>query len=113
VLVGVGLIVVAVGLFGQRSEVLAQRVAAYPNAAAGAGGELIALPMPLGDRGQLLTVIDPRVQTIGVYYIDAATGKITLRSVRNIHWDLQISDFNAEAPLPREIRSQLEHNAPP
>jgi hypothetical protein len=35
-------------------------------------------------------------------------GDITLKSVRNIHWDLQMVEFNTEAPLPREIRSMLD-----
>ena len=29
-------------------------------------------------------------------------------SVRNIHWDLQMMEFNGVNPLPREIRLQLE-----
>jgi hypothetical protein len=105
VLAGAGLVAVAVGLFGQRGEVLAQRIAAYPQPTA--GGELIVVPTPLGEKGQLLTVIDPRQQTIGVYAIDA-TGKVGLRSVRAIRWDLQMTDFNGDNPLPREVRLQLE-----
>ena len=56
----------------------------------------------------MLTVIDPRQQTIGVYSVDHVTGRISLRSVRNIRWDLQMTDFNSDNPLPREIRLQLE-----
>jgi hypothetical protein len=105
-LVGAGLVAVAIGLFGQRGEVFAQRVTPCPQGAT--GGELIAVPTPLGDRGQLLTVIDPRQQTIGVYSIDLTTGKISLRSVRAIRWDLQMTEFNGDSPLPREVRLQLE-----
>jgi hypothetical protein len=104
VIVGAGLATVAVALFGQRDEALAQRVAVSP---AGSDG-LIAMPIPSGDKGQLLAVIDPRLQTIGVYAVELPSGKISLRSVRNIHWDLQMSDFNGENPLPREIRLQLD-----
>jgi hypothetical protein len=103
VLAGVGLTAVALALSGQRGEALAQRVVPPT-----AGGELIAVPTPLGDKGQLLTVIDPRQQVIGVYAIDGPTGKISLRSVRNIHYDLSMIDFNGQRPLPQEIRAQLD-----
>jgi hypothetical protein len=106
-LVGASLVAVAIGLFGQRGEVFAQRMATSPNPMAGSG-DLIAVPSPLGEKGQLLTVIDPRQQTIGVYSIDLATGKISLRSVRAIRWDLQMTDFNGDNPLPREVRLQLD-----
>ncbi|MGA2618408.1 MAG: hypothetical protein ABSF26_12415 [Thermoguttaceae bacterium] len=106
-LVGTGLVTVAVGLFGQRGEVMAQRVA--PNTpAAGGGGDLIVLPTVGGEKGQWLTVVDPRNQAIGVYSIEGSSGKITLRSVRNIHYDLQMTDFNSDSPLPKDIRQQLE-----
>lgn len=104
--VGAGLVAVAIGLFDQRSEVLAQR--AMPSPALSGSEQLIAVPTPMGDKGQMLTVIDPRQQTIGVYTVDLPSGKITLRSVRNIRWDLQLTDFNGDNPLPREIRLQLE-----
>ncbi len=105
-LLGAGLVVVAVGLCGQRNEVFAQREAPYPTAAV---GELIAIPTgPLGERSQMLTVVDPRQRVMSVYRIDGGSGKIALLSVRNIQWDLQMTDFNGVEPLPREIRRQLE-----
>jgi hypothetical protein len=45
---------------------------------------------------------------MSVYHIGLTTGKIALRSVRNIHWDLQMTEFNGEAPLPREIQALIE-----
>jgi hypothetical protein len=117
-LVGACVVAVAVGFLDRRQEVMAQHPftqTAYSQAAPqpgtpvyGSGGELIAVPSPMGDKGQLLTVIDPRQQTMGVYWIEAGTGKITLRSVRNIRFDLMMMDFNGDNPLPREIRAQLE-----
>jgi hypothetical protein len=117
--VGIGVVVLAVGLLGRRQEVMAQHPyapapvgyvppATPPAPAAVSGSDLIALPSPMGDKGQLLTVIDPRQQSMGVYWIEAGTGKITLRSVRNIRYDLMMMDFNGDNPLPREIRAQLE-----
>jgi hypothetical protein len=105
-LLGAGLVIVAAGLFGQRTEVFAQHAAPYQ--ATGSGNDLIALPMPAGDKSQMLTVIDPRQQAMGVYHVDLSSGKITLLSVRNIRWDLQMIEFNGVNPLPREIRLQLE-----
>lgn len=106
VLAGAGLVLAAVGGPDGRSEVFAQRSAAYGQAEQGSG--LIAWPTPIGDKGQLLTVIDPNLRVIGVYHIDLATGKIALRSVRNIRWDLQMTYLNNENPLPRDIQLMLE-----
>jgi anti-sigma-K factor RskA len=73
------------------------------------GGEgLIALPAQSGDQRQQITVIDPATRVMGVYHIDLATGEVTLKSVRRIHWDLQMNEFNATHPLPGEIRSMVE-----
>jgi hypothetical protein len=55
-----------------------------------------------------LTVVDPRQRALSVYHIDLLTGKITLKSVRNIQWDLQVTDLNNEPPRPLEIQSMLE-----
>jgi len=91
-------------------ELMAQHVVPYSQSTPQpvSGGELIAVPSPAGDKGQMLTVLDPHQQTMGVYWIEAGTGKITLRSVRNIRFDLMMTDFNGDNPLPREIRLQLE-----
>jgi hypothetical protein len=105
-LLGAGLVAAAIGFCGQRNEVFAQHVTPYP--AGGAGGDLIALPAPAGDKAQLLTLIDPRQRVMSVYRIDTGSGKIALLSVRNIQWDLQMTEFNGVNPLPQEIRRQLE-----
>ncbi len=105
ILLGAVAATLVVGLLDRRSELMAQHVAPPQ---AGGSSELIALPSPVGDKGQLLTVVDPHQQSIGVYWVEAATGKITLRSVRNIRYDLMMTDFNTDNPLPREIRLQLE-----
>jgi hypothetical protein len=101
-----GLVMAAVAVGGQRGEVGEQR--ATPAPLATSGTELIVVPTSLGEKGQVLTVVDPRQRVLSVYHIDLVTGKIALKSVRNIHWDLQITDFNSDNPLPREIRSLVE-----
>jgi hypothetical protein len=72
------------------------------------GSELITIASPAAENRQQLTVIDPQARVMSVYHIDATSGAITLKGVRNIHWDLQMSEFNGVSPLPREIRALLE-----
>ena len=73
-----------------------------------ARGELIAFDAKVGDAIQQLTVVDPKRKSVSVYHVELKTGKIELRSVRNIQWDLEIEEYNAARPLPHEIRLQLE-----
>jgi hypothetical protein len=75
---------------------------------AGAGDELIVVPFGTPEKAVMLAVIDPRQRVMSVYRLDSGTGKIALKSVRNLHWDLQLNDFNNDAPLPQEIRSLIE-----
>ncbi len=107
-LVGVGLMV-AVAFLDQRGEAFGQRTAVGP--AGGGGGDLVVVPMLAGDKTQLLTVVDPRQQVMSVYGIDLSTGKIALRSVRTLRWDLQMMYMNNDPPLPQEIRSSLEQGS--
>ena len=62
---------------------------------------------PVGDNRQMLTVVDTRTRVISVYHVDNASGAITLKGVRNIHWDLQMVEYNGVSPLPGELRSML------
>lgn len=89
-------------------EVFGQR-AAGPRAVV-PEGELIALSTIVGGRYEQLTVLDPRAKVLAVYHIDLETGKPELMSVRAISQDLQLTAFNAQRPLPQEIRSMLEHS---
>jgi hypothetical protein len=104
----IGLVTVAVGVAQQRGDAYSQRTTAAMPAAAAANSEMVVIPTIVGDKSQLLTVVDPRLRVLSVYHIDLATGVITLKSVRNIQWDLQMSYLNNEKPLPQEIRSLLE-----
>jgi len=73
-----------------------------------ATGQLVALQTTVGTEHQQVTVIDPAAHVMSVYHIDLATGQIALKSVRNIHWDLQLTYFDCASPLPQEIQAQLE-----
>jgi hypothetical protein len=105
-----GLAIVAVYALQRPSEVYAERLA--PASLSGPGDQLIAVPGPVGEKGQLLTVIDPKLRAMSVYHIDKTSGTIELRSVRNIHWDLQMTYLNNDGLLPQEIRSGLEQLQP-
>lgn len=94
----------AVSTFDTGGQASAQRATTLPEANAG----LIALPTTLPDGRQMLTLVDSRSRAISVYQIDPAKGEIALKGVRNIHWDLQIDEYNGVSPLPAEIRSLIE-----
>jgi hypothetical protein len=105
-LVGAGLVIAAAGAAPDRSDVLGQRAGPCPSVAA--GGDLIALCTTVGDKYQQLTVLDPKQKVLSVYHVELATGNVRLCCVRAIHWDLQMTHYNGENPLPREIQSLLE-----
>ena len=73
-----------------------------------AGGGLITLACNAGEHREQLTVIDPETRTLAVYHIDTGSGEVVLKSVRNIHYDLRMMEFNGTNPLPGEIRAILE-----
>lgn len=105
-LIGAGLVLAAAGAVGYpQSSPAPQRV---PYAETAGEGGLIALSGPSADNAQLVTVLDTKTRAMAVYRVDAATGKIKLLSVRNLHWDLQVMQLNSESPLPQEIRSLLD-----
>lgn len=109
ILLGVGIVMAAVAVAGQRGDVYPPRGAPEGAApVARAGTELIVVSSSAGEKSLMLTVVDPRRRVICVYHVETATGKIALKSVRDIQWDLQITDLNNENPLPREIRSLLD-----
>jgi hypothetical protein len=56
---------------------------------------------------QLLLLIDPERRVLGSYHVDATTGQIALRSVRNIRWDLELDEFNGTEPSPEKIQALL------
>lgn len=101
----VALGVLVVGVIGF-PEASAQRPPAGHDRAS-PSSELIALSADVEGRQQI-TVIDPRSRVMAVYHVDRATGALSLKSVRNVHWDLLIEDFNSANPTPREIRALAE-----
>ena len=96
-----GLVVATFVASRQFSPVYAQRPTAPP-----ASGQLMALSADV-EGGQIVTLVDPGARVMSIYRIDGATGEVRLTSVRNVHWDLQMDEFNGGSPSPREIRTLL------
>ena len=105
-LLGAVLITMVTGMLVEGNSACAQRTT--PPWSNGSGGELIALTETVDEKYQQVTVIDPARRAMSVYHIDLKDGKITLRGVRNIHWDLEMLEFNGTSPLPQEIRGLVE-----
>jgi hypothetical protein len=105
VLLGAVVTTLAAAGLGLTGEAWAQRSAGLDT-----GSELITVSAMVGERQQFqqLTVIDPRSRVMSVYHVELASGAITLKSVRNISWDLLLREFNAVNPLPGEIRALLD-----
>ena len=101
------LVTIVAGALPERRETLPEP-RTMPVRSGMASDGLIALGETVNQKYQQVTVIDPKRQVISVYHIDLPTGMIALRSVRNIHWDLQMSDFNGKNPLSREIQALSE-----
>lgn len=71
-------------------------------------GKGLALCVSTGENRQLITLIDQETKVMSVYQITLSTGEIELKSVRNLTWDLQMSEYNGVSPLPRDIRTMLQ-----
>src|SRR3954468_10926010 len=104
---GLGLVIgfgIATVVLAEFPQVQAQRT---PPAAP---GDLIALPFDGGDGKQQMTIVDPKTRVVAVYQVDKATGSLALRSVRNVHWDLLMEEYNTShgSPTPRDIRALAE-----
>ena len=45
---------------------------------------------------------------MAVYFVSTATGKIQLKSVRDIQWDFLMDDFNGAEPKPKDLRAHVQ-----
>jgi hypothetical protein len=67
----------------------------------------------LDDGRRLLVVVDQGTRHAAVYHVDAAAGTLTLKSTRDISWDLMVGDFNAQEPRPAALQKLLQLPAAP
>jgi hypothetical protein len=114
-LVGAGLVVLLVGAIpsgeAQTRHFAEQRTAVQD---VSQSADLITVSTSATDEQnksvQQVTIIDPKTRVMAVYHLSAMSGEIELKSVRKFDWDLQMEEFNATSPLPREVRSQIAPN---
>ena len=71
-------------------------------------GPLWTLATPLDDGRQMLLVVDQQNRTLAIYHVDPAAGTLTLKSTRDIRWDLMVEDFNCQEPRPAALKKMLE-----
>ena len=98
------LLLVGIGVAGGRDFAYGQATAGHRSAVP---TSMIALTAQGPEGVQQVTVIDTTMRVMSVYHVDQTTGRISLKSVRNVHWDLQMEEFNGQSPSPREIQSLL------
>lgn len=96
----VGAVVVAGELAAQRP------IPAGP--AAGPAGPLWVSDSQVDEARRMLIVVDSATRHAAIYHVDAATGSLTLKSTRNLSWDLLMGDFNAREPTPAALQRMLE-----
>jgi hypothetical protein len=106
-LVGAALVFLALGWQGPIQPVFAD--GSQPGTYA--TDDLIAFPTTLPDGRQLVTVVNPRLQSMAVYAIGSTTegvGHIELKSVRSMYYDLQMREYNVTGVRPIEIQGALQ-----
>jgi hypothetical protein len=74
------------------------------------GDDVFVMGISAGEAGQRVIVFDKSHYTLAVYEVDTLAGRIALRSVRHVRWDLSIDDFNSLPPKPDEVRAMMEDN---
>ena len=103
-----GGIVFCAAVLGTRGAA-AQRAGRLPPTGGGdQAGPLWTLATPLDDGRQMLLVVDQQNRTMAIYHVDPASGGLTLKSTRDIRWDLMIEDFNCQEPRPAALKKMLE-----
>jgi len=71
-------------------------------------GPLFTLATPLDDGRQMLLLVDQQTRTLAIYHVDPAAGTLTLKSTRDVRWDLMVEDFNCQEPRPASLKKMLE-----
>ena len=105
-----GLLVLVVGVVGL-ADAQGPRNAALDRAGhdrTASSADLLALSHDGPDGRQQITIVDSRQRVMAVYHVDRTSGALSLKSVRNLQWDLMIEDYNSGTPAPRDIRALKE-----
>jgi len=86
-------------------------VAAPRAGSGGTEGPLWLSESRLDDGRRLLVIVDQGTRHAAVYHVDGNDGTLTLRSTRDVSWDLMVGDFNAQDPKPAALRKMLQSPA--
>ena len=92
----------AVWLLCDRSSMLLSQTGGTIPTGPGGQLEMVSTMLPTG--AQQIVILDSSAQTLAVYHIEPTQGKLQLKSVRNLTWDLRMEQFNGLTPLPSELR---------
>lgn len=71
-------------------------------ATSNADAQMISTMLPNGV--QQIVLLDVKANSMAVYHIEPSSGRIELKSVRNVTWDLKLEHFNGQSPLPGELK---------
>lgn len=71
----------------------------------GSAGPLSVLSTTLPSGVQQIVVTDTATRAMAVYHVEPQQGKLQLKSVRSLAWDLRMEEFNGQSPLPSELRA--------
>ena len=82
-------------------------ISATATAQAVPGSSIAAIVSTLPDGKQQTLLIDGERRVVSVYHIHPATGEISLKSVRNFRYDLEMDEFGTSSPSPRDIKAML------
>lgn len=77
------------------------------------GGELITHFQVLEGGTTQAILVDPQTRVMSVYHIGALgeeKGKIQLKSVRPLRWDMELTSYQTGKPLPEDLRSATERS---
>ena len=101
--------VVVAAILGSGGMAAQRAGRSLPGAGSGdQSGPLWTLATPLDDGRQMLLLIDHQNRTLAIYHVDPGSGTLSLKSTRDITWDLMVEDFNAQEPRPSALKKMLE-----
>ncbi|MEQ8211223.1 MAG: hypothetical protein RH917_15455 [Lacipirellulaceae bacterium] len=77
------------------------------------GGDLITHFQVLEGGTTQAILVDPQTKVMSVYHIGALgeeKGKIQLKSVRPLRWDMELNSYQTGKPLPEDLRNAAERS---
>lgn len=76
-----------------------------------AGGTLAFIADPTGPL-QWLYLVDTRKKAFALYRIDTNKGAVKLEAARQYRWDLELDQYNNQAPEPADVEARVKALAP-